>query len=1317
MNRDGRQHIDPGTVWGQRPPVQRCRVANLLPLRTPMRPDDCLRCLPDTRSLSAESPRDDIAFRLLSISDAIGLVIDQVPPRALYTVACSLQSLLVDLSKHTHGLEARCLEHSHDARVSRLQFEEQEHELHRLAGHVDALSAERHSLLIRVQELESALAEHRFRLRALVGPQRDFPPGVSPVDVRASPFSVRPELATLAARSQSSPASRHRDRFEDLSDDDGAGTWRGDTAAPTFSRSRDLSLEAHVERLNAIQHAYAVTGPPTDYRRTLPYRKEDYANRARIDWHVLPAERPPDAPKLPGPRYPMAKVDHYKLKTPWKLILSPAGKTFVQTSLTFFRSFDSELTYYGLGGLFRALCTRRLRVVGATSSQDADMSRVMRMLSLASEPYGGLSRFSTWWHVAVADSTAALVYIDVADLISLDEVLTHVLSANADSHCKKFIVDKSKGLPAYELWCKFCNFSYGRVDWSESLFREECMAYLNGMVFDSKRGFVDWEADVRDHVRTMNFLFDSNEYCSARAYIDLLWRLLGVSLQAQHRTSIELHGYVREDHQIVLAESDLPGYLNSMALCLRSSSTTGPTVGAVSVSDGVDSLRAEVASLQRVLQAGGRSRPAPHSGTPSASAQQCRMCQQAPCRSVCPNCLSCKHALADCDRPGGPKFDTAATNYADTVGSRCVRCQTFGHSAWSRSCHLKLPDLRDRVFHGKSHADSRIFATERAKSSTATPPSSTSAGRGRGGKGGKGAGTHTVGVPRPNGDVGRGFRLNRGADRFAARVGAIMAQHPVSAPSAGSVSAPPPAAASTKAVDKAFLAALERQFAAQRSQAAVSGAVTVVFGLPAAAALGEPARHPPFFGYHVVDTAKVDLSLADRLQRCYATGTIASVDGCSPVTLVPYGLATSGYCQVQCSTLRLSNVRVRGVVDDSSVTEPLYCGDFSVKFSDRINGVRHEKLFGFISKEVSNIIFSEVLFTSVLGYALVECRDPLAAASILPSWAVSHADVLCTGNRFLLKRLADGTVVALELTAAGDMKYKCLLSVPPEHADYRFFKQLCATPPDYAAISQLPSHPLTPIERQRLEASIGMITAAPCGVGSVAAVPDRTALEHLARETIAAHDAGADYGLMSAALCFQGADLVSQGALDLPDGLLPKRVCSRCEREGCAAGLACTRPCALCDAPHGHEDCCLRRDCADATIERFLPQDDQPAAVDCGGGVQAVYAAAVDTEAPTSVSGAPAPAVPQADLDLLARVQPDLLQCLSNLPDEHKPCTPAGLPLSVVFPDLALSERLELCRLYERTTGRRHNRTVRNAAKADFAALCTKGASEFPSRT
>ena len=298
------------------------------------------------------------------------------------------------------------------------------------------------------------------------------------------------------------------------------------------------------------------------------------------------------------------------------------------------------------------------------------------------------------------------------------------------------------------------------------------------------------------------------------------------------------------------------------------------------------------------------------------------------------------------------------------------------------------------------------------------------------------------------------------------------------------------------------------------------------------------------------------------------------------------------------------------------------------------------------------------------------------------------------------------------------MKYKCLLSVPPGHADYRFFQQLCATPPDYAAISQLPSHPLTPIERQRLEASIGMIAAEPCGVGSIAAVPDRTALEHLARETITAHDAGADYGLVSAALCFQGADLVSHGALDLPDGLLPRRVCSRCEREGCAAGLACTHPCALCDAPRGHEDCCLRRDCADATIERFLPQDDQPATVvDCDGGIQAVYTAAVDTEVPTSVSGAPAQAVPQADLDLLARVQPSLLQSLSCLADELKPCTPEGLPLSVVFPDLALSDRLELCRLYDRTTDRRHNRTLRTAAKADFAALCRKCASEFPSRT
>jgi hypothetical protein len=235
-----------------------------------------------------------------------------------------------------------------------------------------------------------------------------------------------------------------------------------------------------------------------------------------------------------------------------------------------------------------------------------------------------------------------------------------------------------------------------------------------------------------------------------------------------------------------------------------------------------------------------------------------------------------------------------------------------------------------------------------------------------------------------------------------------------------------------------------------------------------------------------------------------------------------------------------------------------------------------------------------------------------------------------------------------------------------------------------------------------------MITAEP-------SVPDRTALERLARETIAAHDAGADYGLVSAALCFHGTDLVSNGALDLPDGLLPKRVCSRCEREDCAAGLTCARPCALCDAPHGHEDCCLRRDCADATIERFLPQDDQPATIDCDGDVQAVYATAVDTAVPASVSGGPAPAVPQADLDLLARVQPDLLRTLSA--NGLQPCTPEGLSLSVVFPDLALSERLELCRLYERAWGQHHGRTIRKTAKADFVALCTKCASEFPSRT
>ena len=150
-----------------------------------------------------------------------------------------------------------------------------------------------------------------------VGPQRS-----SPVDDHGSPFSVRPQLASLAARSQSPPALRHR---EDLSDDDGAGTWRDDAAAPTLSRSHDLLLEAHVERLNAMQHTYAVTGPPTNYRRTLPYRKNEYASRAHIGWHVLPTERPPDAPKLPGPRYSMAKVDHYKLGRQFAARCSPAA--------------------------------------------------------------------------------------------------------------------------------------------------------------------------------------------------------------------------------------------------------------------------------------------------------------------------------------------------------------------------------------------------------------------------------------------------------------------------------------------------------------------------------------------------------------------------------------------------------------------------------------------------------------------------------------------------------------------------------------------------------------------------------------------------------------------------------------------------------------------------------------------------------------------------------------------------------------------------------------------------------------------------------
>jgi hypothetical protein len=113
-------------------------------------------------------------------------------------------------------------------------------------------------------------------------------------------------------------------------------------------------------------------------------------------------------------------------------------------------------------------------------------------------------------------------------------------------------------------------------------------------------------------------------------------------------------------------------------------------------------------------------------------------------------------------------------------------------------------------------------------------------------------------------------------------------------------------------------------------------------------------------------------------------------------------------------------------------------------------------------------------------------------------------------------------------------------------------------------------------------------------------------------------------------------------------------------------------------------------------------------------GVQAVYPAGVAPSAAAEVSGA-VPTLPKADLELLQRVTPGLLFHLSQV--KNLPRTSDGVPLQIIFDDLPLQQRLELCRLFDRAQDLKHGSTIRDSARAAFVELCHKCVSGFSADT
>jgi hypothetical protein len=98
-----------------------------------------------------------------------------------------------------------------------------------------------------------------------------------------------------------------------------------------------------------------------------------------------------------------------------------------------------------------------------------------------------------------------------------------------------------------------------------------------------------------------------------------------------------------ENSQLVISEAGLPTYIGRTALALKDSDVH--TCTAVSVGNVKVDIAAVMSQLKQRKQSVGAS-AAQQTGAGAAAA--CKHCEQKPCRGVCPNCLECKHTLAQC---------------------------------------------------------------------------------------------------------------------------------------------------------------------------------------------------------------------------------------------------------------------------------------------------------------------------------------------------------------------------------------------------------------------------------------------------------------------------------------------------------------------------------------------------------------------------------------------------------------------------------------------------------------------------------------------
>ena len=1229
-----------------------------------------------------------------------------VAPDALLEVALSIQQALCDVLAHHSLLENAYRQHIAGLEDELASASQRADALQSLAGASDAAAAR---LEHRVDQLTGLLRDQQLQTDRLTSAYQDFQlrqlpslaPAQSPIPVScilhpgapdradASPYqwtspSTSPEGRRLGRGSPVLPASRHSG------------------GAPALGPSGGAAL---VDELNALQHRFVAAPRTVNHSREHAIQLSAYAHACHDAFYVQPAAVPVGAPRMPGPKVPSRSVD--KIigfeKGCVKLIVSAADAGFVTKSVRFFEAFESKLRPWGVAELFGLLLTRRVRVVVDSGGSTGDFSRIMQMLQASSQPYAGLNRLCPFWLIATRDlDRRGVVYVDASVLIELDAVLLHILVTYADDAAQQRVLGKcAPSDSAYVAWLALCNYPFAGPGFSETALRQTSQAYLDTLKWDSKKStFTVWEQDLCAAIRSYHLPFPSDRFRNPLSYVDYLWHQVGPDRTRQHRPQVELQydASSYQNEQLVLLEADLPRYIDRMARALKDSDPH-PGTG-VSVNNVKIDVAAIMSQLKQLKQSVGAAAVRP---TGAVVAAACPHCKLTPCRGVCTNCLMCRHTLAQCDYPGGPKHDPVqhAGKSKSAPEDVCQRCRGKGHFA--HSCFkLKLPDIKSRVFEGLSSADARSLAIERAKGGPQQAKGSTA----------RRNGVHSVGArDGATGGVRREF-LKNPSRTLTKRLNAVMA-------SCAAVEATPPAPApspgkqqSQHEIDLEYVRSLEAQFARHSAQAI--GAVIVV---GADAAMGAVPRPPPYFGSTIVEVGmSMPQTNTDLVRSAMRRGTYYMLDGGSPIHLMPPVHALQGWSQIVRGTLRQSSVRAKGFLPDSAVTLPLLCGEVSLKFYESLSGGIHsEKVLCFFCNEIDFNLYSELSLVHNLGFSVLECSDP----EHLPAWTTGHAAKFSTGNRFLVKRTPSG-YVALEHTPAGDHKYKGTHSISPSDPDYSLFRQLCSAHVEGDLLEKLPCQHVS-LEQQRAfyAAAPEPAHSDPLSVSSVlfpdvdhSVGPLQSALHQLAMDTAAEHRAGADE-LSVAALTLAQSGLSSVSDLRVPDSLVPTVVCSRCEQPGCSADV-CQRPCRLCAKARGHEQSCLRLHFLDTTITRFLSTAD--AADDFSDiGVQAVYPTAVRPSDAPEVSGAAAPTLSTEGLELLRRVRPDLLARLSSA--QNVPRTANGTPLPLVFDELPLGQRFELCRLFDRSRDLRHESAIRDSAQAAFAKLCEVCAADLDAST